>query len=273
MEEINGVYINKCHRVSGPCLFADQQMVPKEAYWDYYDSTLRAFVYLDCRIHQKYAVPSLLQIEDADKFASGIATASYETPDLQLADYNGRWMTRSDDPESYPHRPWDEAKHCGICDMVCDIRDDKRYLNSDGTCPYPDNAPGPLYWRVGEQTVKPCGDYLSPVMLLNLDAVNRKRRRKAKAFLWGYLKEKKWLDAHIQSERRMIDVWEKHYQPLQFYLPSMETLWLFVQLNRSHKGLVAHLIGNVEKHCANFDDLLEDEWQRQCWEKSKGVGR
>jgi hypothetical protein len=180
-------------------------------------------------------------------------------------------MTRSDDPDCYPHKPFDfEKKNCSICDLVCNVRDDERYLNEDGSCPYPDSVSEPVYWLVADQKVSSCKEYLSPTMLLDLDAVNRKRRRKTKAFLWGYLKEKKWLDLQINSGRRMIDVWEKHYKPLQFYLPSVETLWLYVKnvpRKQRSKQFVSHIVSNVEKYCVNLDELLLNEWEQKMWGK------
>ena len=169
-------------------------------------------------------------------------------------------MTRSDDPEVYPQKPWDEAKNCTICDIVCDIRDDKRYLNEDGTCPFPDPMPEPMYWRVSEQRAEPCGDYLSPVMLLNLEAVNRKRRRKAYNFLKGYLSKPEWIHAQINSGRRMIDVWEKHYQPLRFYLRSMDTLKLYlksVPMEKRTEQFISHVMKNVERYCVNFQEFSQ----------------
>lgn len=254
-------------------MLANQKTVPKEAYWDYYDTTQKAYIRLDCKIHQKYATPTLLQIEEAEKFHTPTGSASYETPDLQLADYNGRWMTRSDDPESYAHKPWDEPKNCSICDIVCEIRNDEKYLNEDGTCPYPDTAPEPTYWRVDEQRIKPCGDYLSPVMLLNLEAVNRKRRRKAKAFLWGYLKEKKWRDTHINSGRRMIDVWEKHYKPLVFYFRSFETIFLYLKTlpnNAKTNQFIKHLKKNLSTS-PSFLELSKKETEIQNWKKLEKI--
>ena len=272
IEEINGVYINKCYRKSGPCLFGEEKRASKESYFDYYDTSQKAYIRLDCKIHQKYQTPTLLEIEEAEKFHSPTGNSTYETPDLQLADYNGKWMTRSDDPEVYPHKLYEfETKNCSICDIVCDIRDEEKYLNEDGSCPFPsDTMPDPIYWKVADQKTTACKDYLSPVMLLNLDSVNRKRRRKTYNFLKGYLQEKKWLDLHIQSQRKIVDVWEKHYQPLQFYLPSMEALWLYVKnvpKRKRTEQFVSHIVHNVENWCVNFEELLKKEWERKMWEK------
>jgi hypothetical protein len=242
-------------------MFSDERQLPKEAYWDYYDSGKKAYIRLDCKIHQKYATPTLLQIEESEKFHTPVGSASYETPDLQLADYNGRWMTRSDDPYLYPNKPFDGAKDCSICDIVCEIREDVRYLNKDGTCPFPDVAPEPTYWKVAEQKATPCGDYLSPLMLLDLEAVNRKRRRKAYHFLKGYLQQPKWLHAQINSERRMIDVWEKHYQPVTFYFKSFETIILYIKSlkkKRRTPQFLQHLRKNLE-FSPSFEQLLQKE--------------
>jgi hypothetical protein len=264
---LDSVNINKCDR-KGPCLFADQVPVIKEAYWDYYDTAIRQYVFLSCRLHQKYYAPSLLQIEESEKYHSGSGTATYETPDLQLTDYNGRWMTRSDDPECYPHRAWDEVKTCNICDIVCDIRDDIKYLNEDGACPFPDAVPGPMYWKVNDAD-EPCRDFLHPVMLSNIEATNRKRRKAAKAHLWKYLRDPHWLHLQINSGRRMIDVWKTHYHPMTFYFRSFETIALYLKSLPKEKKtpmFLAHLRKNL-RQSGSFEQLLKKESERILWEK------
>lgn len=228
MKEWNGVYVNDCTRGGAPCLFSKQVKVSREDYWDYYDSKQKAYVFLECKLNQKYYTSSVLQIEEAEKYQSGVAASTYEHPDLQLADTNGRWMTRSDDPECYYQEPWEEAKTCSLCDIICDIRDDERYLNKDGTCPFPDPAPTPIYWRI-EESDGPCKDYLHPLLLQDIEAINRRRRRTAKARIWKYLKEPRWMHALINSGQRIIDVWERNYKPAQIYFNSLDTIKLFLK--------------------------------------------
>ena len=268
MREFNGVYVNACYR-SGPCLFGEQVKVKKESYWDYYDSAQRSFVFLQCKIHQKYYTPGVLQIEDAEKYQSALATESYEHPDLQLADQNGRWMTRSDDPGCYYQEPYEEPKTCSICDIVCDLRDRTKYLEPDGTCPYPDPPPAPIYWKIDDQA-RPCQDFLHPLMLSNIDAINKKRRRAAKAHVWKYLQQPRWMHALINSGQRMIDVWKRNYQPVTFYYRSFETILLYLKSipadNRTGSFL-QHVRGNLEKSPSYKHLLRESDYERGLLDK------
>ena len=251
------MYINQCYR-SGPCLFAEQRKVPKEGFWDFYDTGSRSFIFLDCRLHQKFYTASLLEIEDAEKYHSPIGRQSYETPDLQLSDQNGRWMTRSDDPECYYQLPYEEPRHCSICDIVCDIRDDERYLHDDGTCPFPESAPQLQYWKI-EDNDRSCGDFLHPLLFANIESINRKRRKAAKAHIWNYLKEPRWMHALIDSGQRMIDVWERNYKPVTFYFRSFETVVLYLKTAprqvRENQTLAQHVRRNLE-HSPSFKQLL-----------------
>jgi len=253
-------YMNTCHR-GGDCLNANAVVVDRSAWWDYYDTNKKAYIYLECRLRQKYMSPTLLQIEEAEKYHSALATESYETSDLQLADQNGVWMTRSDDPECYRHRPFDEAKTCNICDLVCDIRDDQRYLNSDGTCPYSDVPSDLMYWKIqdGDQ---PCGDFLHPLLLENIESINRRRRKKAKAHLAKYLSQSRWIHALINSKTPIRQVWQRHYQPLQVYFRSFETIVLYLKNAPVHiqnnRQFLTHLRRNLE-FSPSFKRLLRGE--------------
>jgi len=198
-----------------------------------------------------------LQIEEAEKYQTPTGIESYETPDLQLADQNGRWMTRSEDPESYQHRPWDEPKTCDLCDIVCDIRDDERYLQDDGSCPFPDSAPELRYWKI-EDNDRECQDFLHPILLQNIEAINRKRRKAAKAHIWKYLKEERWMHTLINSGQRMIDVWERNYKPVTFYFRSFETIYLYLKTlpkERRTPQFVQHIRRNIE-YSPSFKQLL-----------------
>lgn len=265
-------YVNRCNR-GGPCLLADQVKVPKESYYDYYDTSLRAYIFLDCRIHQKFYSPSLLEIEEAEKFHAPTGNSTFETPDLQLSDQNGVWMTRSDDPECYVQQPFEEDKNCSICDIVCDIRDRPEYLNPDGTCPYSDSVyPEALYWRI-EDNDKPCGDFLHPIMLQDIDAINKRRRRGAKAKIWKYLQESHWMHTLINSGQRIIDVWERNYKPVTFYYRSFETVWLFLKTlpkERLTPMLVRRVRDNLEKS-PSFEQLIDSEYERGVLGKIEGL--
>jgi hypothetical protein len=267
--------VNKCYR-GGPCLFGEQVKVGKEAEWDYYDKASRSFIYLKCKLNQKYYTPNLLQIEEEDKYQSGLSTESYETPDLHLADQNGVWMTRSEDPECYEWPPEDEPKTCPKCDLVCDIRDDKRYLNDDGSCPFSDATPYLRYWKI-EDYDRPCQDFLHPLLLQDIDAINRRRRRAAKAKLWSYLKEPKWMHALINSGQRIIDVWRRHYQPVTFYYHSFDTIKLYIKNlppeARKNRHLLKRIRQNIEKS-PSFRQLLESwEEESKLEELDKYIGR
>ena len=104
MNDYNGITENKCYR-NGPCLNADPIRVARSEKWDYYDRESKSFINLQCRLNQKHYSASLLQIEEGEKFQSGLSTVTYETPDLQLHDTNGVWFTRSDDPDMYGWPP------------------------------------------------------------------------------------------------------------------------------------------------------------------------
>jgi hypothetical protein len=271
MREENGFYVNKCYR-NGPCLFGDPLKVSRDGHWDYYDRSSRSYIYLRCRINQKYWTPSLLQIEEDEKFASGMGSATFETADLQLADQNGRWMTRSDDPECYSQMPFEEPKACSICDIVCDIRDDERYLLEDGSCPFDDPPPQLHYWKVNDADL-PCQDFLHPLLLQDVDAMNRKRRRMAKSKLWGYLKQKKWRDALIDKGESILDVWGRNYQQVNFYYRSFETIILYLKSlpsERKTSMFLRYLHRNLETS-PSFKALVRDEREKRLLEKIGGL--
>ena len=263
--------MNRCFRNGAPCLFGEPIRVIKEAYWDYYDSQTRSFVFLQCRIHQKFWTPSLLQIEESEKYHSGSGTASYEAPDLQMSDQNGRWMTRSDDPDLYRHTPFDfESKTCSVCDLVCDIRDNKQYLKPDDTCPFSDaeSSYELVYWKI-EDNDQPCQDFLHPMLLQNIDAINRKRRKAAKAHIWKYLKNSHWMHTLINSGQRMIDVWQRNYQPVVVYYRSLEQIYLYLKtLPKAKKTpiFLQHVRKNLEKS-PSYEQLLDQEYERQMLKK------
>lgn len=271
MREAYGKLVNRCYR-GAPCLLGEETAVIKEAYWDYYDSGRRAYIFIECKINQKFYSQSLLQIEEAEKVQSGVASATYETPDLQLADQNGVWMTRSDDPECYPQAPFEEPKDCSICDLVCDIRDDARYLKDDGTCPYPDAMPGPSYWKIQDGD-RPCGDFLHPNLLLNIEATNRKRRKAAKAHIWKYLKDPHWMHTLINSGQRMKDVWERNYQPVTVYYRSFETILQYlksVPKERRTPLFMKHIRKNLE-YSPSFKPLREKDYEQRLLRKLEGM--
>lgn len=268
MEEI---YINKCYR-NGPCLFGIERIIEKEDYWDYYDSGRKKFIFLECKLNQKYYTPSLLQIEEAEKYQSGLSTESYETPDLQLADQNGVWMTRSEDPECYQWPLDDEPKTCAKCDLICDIRDDKRYLNEDGSCPFGDAAPHLKYWKI-EDYDRECQDFLHPLLLQDIDAINRRRRRAAKAKIWSHLKEPRWMHALINKGERIIDVWKRHYHPVTFYYRSFETIILYIKNlppEARTASLLKHIRKNLEKSPSYKQLLRESYYEESLLEKIDG---
>jgi hypothetical protein len=255
--------VNQCYR-GGPCLFGEPVAVDRGSFWDYYDRASRSYVFLRCRLNQKYYTPSLLQIEEADKYNSGLSTETYETPDLQLADQNGRWMTRSEDPDCYRWPADDEPRACGKCELICEIREDARYLNEDGTCPFPDAPPEPAYWKVNDED-KPCQDFLHPLLLQDLDAINRRKRRAAKAKIWSYLKEPKWMHALINSGDRMIDVWRRNYQPVAFYYRSFDTIKLYVKNLPSEAKKNKHLLNRIRdniRKSPSFQQLL-GSWEEE----------
>ena len=256
---------NQCYR-KGPCLHGTSIKVDRASQWDYYDKVTRSYIYLECRLHQKHYTPSLLQIEEAEKFQSGLSSETYETPDLQLADTNGVWFTR-EDPELYRwSADHDEPKTCNICDLVCDIRDDERYMLEDGSCPYPEPGPEPIYQKVYDE-VRPCQDFLHPLLLQDLNAINKKRRRMAKAKLSGYLKQKKWRDALINKEERISDVWKRNYNPVTFYFNSFESVWLYVKNlpsdMKKNKLLVQRIRDNLELSPSFKECLERGDWEKR----------
>lgn len=272
---------NTCYR-GAPCLNGTPVPVSRGGDWDYYDKASGSYIYLECRLHQKFYSDSLLQIEEAEKFQSGLSTESYETADLQFADYNGVWMTHSDDPENYR---WsevvddgdsleeiilDDARSCNRCDIICEIRGRTEYLNEDGSCPYPDPAPTLRYWKV-EDADTPCGDYLHPLLLQDIEGMNAKKRRMTKSKLWGYLKQKKWRDLRITKGERMTDIWERNYQPSQVYYRSLETIWLYMKNLPSEMKENKHLMGRIRKNVRqspSFKECIDrGEWEKRMWGK------
>ena len=218
------IYKNHCFR-NGPCLHGTPVEVSREQDWDYYDKSSKSYIFLDCRLKQKYYSQSVLEGEVEGQYLSGLSSTQREHGDLQLADTDGVWFTRSEDSESYlwPSFPGeddgdlediveDEPRSCGSCDIVCDIRNDKRYLNEDGSCPYPDPSPSLKYWKV-EDNDRQCQDFLHPLLLQDIPAINARKRRATKSKLWGYLKQKKWRDIRISKGERIIDVWNRNYHP------------------------------------------------------------
>jgi hypothetical protein len=259
-------YTNKCYR-NGPCLQADQVKVSRADRWDYYDRSSKSYINLECRLNQKYYTPSLLQIEEAEKYQSGLGTQSYEHHDLQLYDSNGAWFTRSDDPELYR---WpigsEDPKECNICDIVCDIRDMKEYSRENGSCPYDDPTPQPVYSKVQDYDGS-CRDFLHPLLLQDIKAINRKRARTTKAKLWGYLKQKKWRDALINKGDRMVDVWKRNYQPVKFYYDSFGSAYLYLknlpQEMKKNKLLIQRVKDNL-KYSPSFNNCSQEgEWEKR----------
>lgn len=257
--------------------------VNKSQDWDYYDKESRSYIYLECRLHQKYYAQSVLEEEVQDQYISGISSSMREHGDLQLADSDGVWFTRSDDPDCYLWPTWpgqeeevleekvyDETRTCGRCDLICEIRDDKRYLNEDGTCPYPEPAPQLKYWKV-EDNDKPCQDFLHPLLLQNIKAINKRKARMTKSKLWGYLKQDKWRNALINSGERIIDVWKRNYQPITFYYRSFETIWLYVKNLPPHMKQNKHLLKRIREnieYSPSFKECLErGEWEGRMLEK------
>jgi hypothetical protein len=261
-------YVNRCYR-KGPCLHGSPVEVSREEYWDYYDRSSRSFIFLDCRLHQKHFGPSLLQIEEDEKYASGLSTETYETSDLQLADTNGIWFTRSDDPDLWEW-PDDLEKRCGDCDIVCDIRDVHEYMLDDGTCPFTDAVPYLKYSRV-EDGDSSCKDFLHPLLLQDIAGINRRRRRTAKVHIWKYLREKKWRDALICKEDRMVDVWSRNYKPVQFYFRSFETIVLYLKNlpleMKRNSGLLDRIRENVRGSPSYRECLERGEWEERMLEK------
>ena len=273
MVEIDEIYTNRCYR-RGPCLHGTPIEVTKKDNYDYYDPKTGRYMYLECQLFQKHFSPSPRDVEERQKYLSGTSLPSFETPDLQLADTDGVWMTRSDDPDLYQ---WDgdsdTPETCSICELVCDIRDDERYLNEDDTCPFPPlETPRPEYWKITGYDQK-CGDFLHPLLLDNIEAINRKRKRAAKAHIWKHLQEPKWMHTLINSGQRMVDVWRRNYQPATFYFRSFETVYLYLRNvpaeTRSKQMLAKHIRRNLE-FSPSFQQLLSgsnEDWERRMLEK------
>ena len=188
---------------------------------------------------------------------------------MQLHDTNGKWFSRSEDPELYRWSPdSDDPKTCNICDIVCEIRNDKKYLKEDGTCPYDDAVPAPeaVYSKVQDYDT-PCKDFLHPLLLQDIPAINRRKRRATKAKLWGYLKEKKWRDTLINKGDRIIDVWRRNYQPVTFYYNSFESVWLYVKNlppeMKKNKHLLRRIKENMEYSPSFKQNLEKGDWERR----------
>lgn len=259
-------YTNQCYR-KAPCLHGTPVTVSRADHWDYYDKTTRSFINLDCRLHQKHYTPSLLQIEEADKHQSGLSTETYETPDLQLADSNGIWFTRSEDPELYNWSPdSDEPKTCNLCDIVCDIRDMQEYLHDDGTCPFDDPAPSIIYHRIDDHD-QPCRDYLHPLFLQDIKSINRRRARTAKAHIWKHLQEPRWRHALINSGQRMADVWRRNYKPVHVYFDSFQTIALYLKNlpphMRQNRNLLQRIKENMEGSPSFKENLQKGDWEER----------
>ena len=265
-QQYQDILTNQCYR-KGPCLHGTPVGVSRADKWDYFDKASRSYIYLECRLQQKHYTPSLLEIEEAEKYQSGLGTASFEHPDLQLHDTNGVWFTRSDDPELYrwPAQA-EEGKTCNICDIVCETRDMEKYMLEDGGCPYNDVSPEPAYSKVQDYD-RPCQDFLHPLLLQDIKAINQRRRRAAKAKLWGYLKQKKWRDALINKGDRIIDVWHRNYKPVTFYFSSFETIVLYIKNMpaemRRNKGLLRRVRENLEYSPSFKENLGKGEWEER----------
>ena len=266
MKKFQDLYTNQCYR-NGPCLNGDPVPVSRGDAWDYYDRQSRSYIYLHCRLNQKHYTPSLLRIEEAEKYSSGLSTPTHEHPDLQLADTNGVWFTRSDDPEYFRWTPeTEEGKECTLCELVCDIREMSEYMQKDGTCPYDDAAPELIYTKVRDND-EPCSDFLHPLLLQDIKAINRRRARTAKAKLWSYLKQKKWRDALIEKGERITDVWQRNYQPVTFYFNSFESIVLYLKNLPGHmknnKGLLRRVRENLELSPSYRECLERGEWEKR----------
>ena len=258
------ILTNQCYR-KGPCLHGTPVQVSRDDKWDYYDKVSKSYILLECRLNQKYYTLSILETEEAEKYQSGMGTPTFEHRDLQLADTNGVWFTRSDDPEQYrwPAQA-EEGKKCNICDIVCDIRDMGKYMLEDGSCPYNDVMPEPVYSKV-EEYDRPCQDFLHPLLLQDIKAINQRRKRAAKSKLWGYLKEKKWRDALIDKGDRMIGVWHRNYKPVTFYFSSFESVWLYIKNlppeMKRNKHLLKRIRENLEYSPSFKENLGKGEWE------------
>ena len=277
------IYKNVCYR-NGPCLHGTAREVSKSEDWDYKEGG--HYFYLDCRLNQKFYSQSPLEAELEENYRFGLSTQQRDHPDLQLADSDGRWFTNTNDPENYTfitqiepisedfdeegYIDIDSPKKCSSCELICDIRDDERYLNQDGSCPYPpaDN-PQPSYQKVMDND-QSCGDFLHPYLLQDIDAINRRKRRAAKNKLWGYLKQKKWRDILIQKEEPISQVWRRNYRPVKFYYRSFETIYLYLKnLSpevKSNKHLLQRVRKNIEYSPSYRQCLQRGEWEERMLE-------
>jgi len=254
--------------------------------WDYYDRQKKEYIYLDCRLHQKYYTQSPLEAELEENFRSGLSIRQRETPDAQLHDSDGIWFTRSDDPDNYADRSvlsaldeeisresiseYSETQKCALCTFICDIRDDERYLLEEGSCPFPSDPGIQLeYWKVQDYD-RPCQDFLHPLLLQDIEALNRKKRRMAKAKLWGYLKQKKWRDTLINKEERIVNVWRRNYQPVQVFYNSFETIWLYLKNlpieMKQNPFLLQRIRKNLEYSPSYQQNLAKGEYEKRMLE-------
>ena len=263
--------VNRCYR-GAPCLSGTGKIVSKEAYFDFYDRGSRRYVFLECRLHQKFLMVSDLERDREEKHFFPTGTQSSEYSDLQLADQNGVWMSRSEDEACYQHTPFEEPKTCSDCDIsICDIRDWEEYLDN-GTCPFPDPPPAQTYWRIGDGD-RPCRDFLHPNLLLDLEAVNRKRRKMAYNKLRKYLSQPYWLHRTINSGQRILDIWQRNYRPAEAFYRSFETLILYLK-NTPERRKTPAFLGLLRKniqHSPSHKSLLEDSYERSLWQKLDGM--
>ena len=216
----------------------------KDQDWDYYDKSIRSYIYLDCRLKQKYYSQSVREAEDEEQYQTGMLSSMREHGDLQLHDTDGIWFTRSEDPEFYlwPTFPSEDAdsldervvpsdvRTCNLCDLICQIRDDNRYLLDDGSCPYADAVSKPqlIYLKVQDYD-RPCQDFLHPLLLQDIKTINKRRARIAKARIWKHLQEPRWMHTLINSGQRISDVWKRNYTPVTFYFNSFASVWLYIK--------------------------------------------
>ena len=118
---------------------------------------------------------------------------------------------------------------------------------------------------------KPCYDFLHPLLLQDIKAINRRRARTAKAKIGSYLKQKRWRDALIQKGDRIIDVWNRNYQPVTFYFNSFESIVLYLKNlprhMKSNKGLVRRVRENLELSPSFKENLGKGEWEKRMLER------
>ena len=105
---------------------------------------------------------------------------------------------------------------------------------------------------------------MHPLMLQNIESINRKRRKAAKAHILKYLKAH-WMNSLINSGQRMSDVWERNYKPVEFYYRSFEQIYLYLKTlpkERKTPMFLQHIRGNMEKS-QSFEQLVkESEYER-----------